>query len=81
LAAASFIAKSVRLALSGIFLGIVCAIALTRDIATLLYDIGAQDPLSYYIISLVVGLAVVFAAWLPAKRAASIAPVVALRKE
>ena len=46
---------------------------------TLLYDISATDTRTYVTVVCAIGIAAVLAAWLPARRAASLDPTVALR--
>lgn len=66
---------------SGIVGGLVAALALTRLMASLLFDVKPTDPATFA--TVVAGLACVtfFACWLPGKRAARVDPMVALRYE
>jgi putative ABC transport system permease protein len=66
---------------AGLLVGVACALALTRLIAALLYDVQANDSLTF--ISVVVLLAVVAfgACYIPARRATRVDAVVALRAE
>jgi putative ABC transport system permease protein len=68
-------------ALLGIGVGLVAAFALTRVIASFLYDVSPTDPATAIAVALVLLLVAGLAAFLPARRAASINPVVALRAE
>jgi len=66
-------------------LGIVCGLAgaawLTRAISSLLFDVGAADPLTFVAAPIVlVGIALL-ASYLPARRAARVDPVIAMRTE
>ena len=75
------LAEGAKLALVGIAIGLVGALILTRFIASLLYGVGAADPLTFVgvaILSLLVGLA---ACAIPAWRATQVDPIVALRYE
>jgi ABC-type antimicrobial peptide transport system permease subunit len=75
------LAEGAKLALVGIAIGLVGALILTRFIASLLYGVGAADPLTFVgvaTLSLVVGLA---ACAIPAWRATRVDPIVALRYE
>ncbi len=73
------VGHGMRLVLVGIAAGVVAALALTRLMRTLLFDVSPADPFTYITVSLVL-LAVAFVAgWLPALRAARIDPVLALR--
>jgi putative ABC transport system permease protein len=66
---------------AGILAGIPAALALSRFLAASLYGIGAADPLTYLAIPLVLLGASLLAAYLPARRAMRVEPVVALRQE
>ena len=70
-----------RLTLVGIILGIVGALALSNLIASLLYGIRATDPLTFVIVSAVVTLAALTAAYVPSQRATKVDPTVALKYE
>ena len=56
------------------------ALALARILGSLLYDVTPSDPRTYIAIVLRLGTAAVLASWLPARRAARLDPVEALRK-
>jgi putative ABC transport system permease protein len=62
-------------------IGLAAALGTTRLLRSLLYDIGIWDPLTFAAIVLLLALVAIFAAWLPARRAAKISPMVALRAE
>jgi predicted permease len=67
--------------LIGIALGLVAAIATTRLIASLLFGVSARDPVTFVATALVLGAVSLVATWLPARRAAAISPLEALREE
>jgi predicted permease len=67
------------LALAGIAIGLAGAGALSRFLATSLYQIQPTDPASFAAAALVVGGAACLASYLPARRAARIDPMAALR--
>ena len=68
-------------ALLGVVLGLVAALAGTRALSSTLYDVSASDPLTLAGVTLLL-LAVAFVAcWFPARRAAAIDPVEAIRVE
>ena len=66
------------LAAIGLAIGIGAALAVTRLMTTLLFDVGASDPLVYLSIGLLLSTVAALACWLPAQRAARVDPVRAL---
>ena len=70
-----------RLILSGIVIGVVGAIALTRVMASQLFMVSASDPLTFVAVSLLLMLVALMACYVPARRAADVDPTVALRYE
>ncbi len=71
--------QSLRMAATGILVGIAGVWAATRLIRSLLYDVALTDPQTYAaIVALLVAVAVV-ASWLPARRAARTSPMAALQ--
>ena len=62
-------------------IGLAAAFGATRLLRSLLYQVGIWDPLTFSAIVLLLSVVAVFAAWLPARRAAQIDPIVALRSE
>jgi predicted permease len=69
------------LAMIGVALGIGGAIALTRLMESQLYGVSATDPLTYAMISGLIGTVALAACYVPARRAACVDPTVALRYE
>jgi ABC-type antimicrobial peptide transport system permease subunit len=65
----------------GLAIGIVGALALTRVLASLLFDISPTDPLTFVAVTLGLGAVAVAASYLPARRASSVDPIVALRSD
>jgi len=61
--------------------GVVGAFASTRWLNSLLYGIGASDPVTFIAIMVLVTIVAFLAAWLPARRATRVDPIVALRSE
>ena len=75
------VGQGVRLALAGIVIGVVGALALTRIIASLLYGVKPTDAATFVAAALVLFGAVLLAALIPARTAARVDPMVALRQE
>jgi ABC-type antimicrobial peptide transport system permease subunit len=76
-----FVGHGVRLAAIGIACGLAAAVALTRVMSSLLFDVRAIDPLTYGAVSLGLVAAAVLASAVPARQAATVDPVDALRAE
>jgi putative ABC transport system permease protein len=62
----------------GLAIGLAAALAVTRLMTTLLFDVGASDPLVYLSIGLLLSAVAALACWLPSRRAARVDPVRAL---
>jgi predicted permease len=73
--------QGVTLAAIGIALGLLGAFALTRSFANLLVGIGPTDPLTFTFVSLLLALVAVGSAYVPARRATGVDPMVALQTE
>jgi putative ABC transport system permease protein len=69
----------VRLAGLGLAIGVVLALALSRTLGSLLYETAGTDPLTFATVIAVLGSASLVAGYVPARRAARIAPIDALR--
>lgn len=70
-----------RLCLIGLVLGLALAISATQLIRSQLFGIEALDPLTYLAVAVLLLGAAMLASWIPARRAADISPVEALRCE
>src|SRR6266404_5670373 len=66
---------------SGVAIGLVLAIVTARILSGILYEVGALDPIAFTVAPLVLTIAALLATWLPARRAARVDPMVALRAE
>jgi putative ABC transport system permease protein len=76
-----FVRHGLVLAGIGIGVGVAVAAGLARLMASLLFNVSPLDGLTYLAVSLVLGAAAVLASYLPARRAAALNPVQALRAE
>ncbi len=65
----------------GILCGVGAALALTRLMGSLLYEVTATDPLTFVVVCLALGLAALLACCVPAVQASRVDPIVALRYE
>jgi putative ABC transport system permease protein len=68
-------------AVIGLAVGVLCALGLTRALATQLYGVKPADLPTFAGVSLILLLAALAACWFPARRAARVDPVIALRHE
>lgn len=75
------IGQGLRLACTGITLGVITAVALTRVLESVLYGVAPTDALTFVgVVLLLIGVAFV-ASYIPARRATKVDPLVALRYE
>ena len=75
------LADGARLAAIGLVLGLAASLALSQLIKAQLFGVAVVDPLTLSGVTAVLGLTALIACWLPARRAARVDPIAALRKE
>ena len=75
------VGHGMRLAGTGLAIGLVAALLATRFMSTLLFGVGAIDPLTFAIAGIVLSAMALLAAYVPARRATRVDPMVALRYE
>lgn len=75
------LSQGLRLSLAGVAAGVLGALVLTRTLAGLLYGVSATDPVVLFTSALVVAAVALIATYLPARQAATIDPIAALRAD
>ena len=78
---AMIVGHGAKLAAIGIAVGVAGAFGVTRLITSILYNVGATDPVSFIGTALFLVLVAVAASYVPARRATAVDPIVALRAE
>ncbi|HEY6404064.1 MAG TPA: ABC transporter permease, partial [Blastocatellia bacterium] len=72
---------AMSLALIGVALGVTAALALTRVMKNLLFEVSATDPVTFALIALLLLSVAFIASYIPARRATRVDPLIALRSE
>jgi putative ABC transport system permease protein len=75
------IVQGMKPVIAGIFFGLAATYFLTRLMASLLYGVSATDPTTFVIVAAGLAAIAASACWIPARRAAKVDPVIALRYE
>jgi ABC-type antimicrobial peptide transport system permease subunit len=75
------VAQGARIAAPGVVAGAVIAVAATRALDSLLYGVGALDLVTFFAMSMAMVAVALLASYLPARRASSVDPIVALRTD
>jgi putative ABC transport system permease protein len=75
------VGQGMKLVLSGLVVGLVVSLGVTRLLASLLFGTSARDPLTFAAVTLLLIVVALLAAYVPARRAAMVDPIVALRYE
>jgi ABC-type lipoprotein release transport system permease subunit len=75
------ISQSLKLALIGLAIGVVCAAGVSRMLTALLYEIKPQDPSTFLLVCVGLLFVALAASYTPARRAMKIDPIAALKWE
>ncbi|HKX28980.1 MAG TPA: ABC transporter permease [Blastocatellia bacterium] len=75
------IRRGMIIASIGVALGVAAALALTRVMKTLLFNVSPTDPMTFVLISLLLIAVALLASYIPARRATMVDPLIALRDE
>jgi ABC-type antimicrobial peptide transport system permease subunit len=73
--------EGIKLTVIGLAIGVPLALGLTNLLPNVLYGVGRHDPVTFVAIALMLGAVAVLACYVPARRAAKVDPMVALRYE
>lgn len=73
--------QGMKLTLTGIAIGLGASLAMTRLMGSLLFNMSPTDPVTLMVVALTLALVALLACYLPARRAAKVDPMIALRHE
>lgn len=75
------VAEGMRVAAIGVIAGLLGALALSRMMSSLVYGVAVRDPMTFASVAIILALIALIACFIPARRAAKVDPMVALRYE
>jgi putative ABC transport system permease protein len=73
--------RGIMLALGGMAIGLAAALALTRAMKNLLFNVSATDPVTFALITLLLVSVALIASYIPARRATKVDPLQSIRHE
>ncbi len=77
----SVVRQSLFLAVAGCVLGLAGSVALSRLLHSFLFEVSVLDPMTFCLVPLLMAIVALVAAWIPARRAAAVDPMEALRAD
>jgi putative ABC transport system permease protein len=75
------VGQGMRLSLIGVFIGVGGAVAATRIMESLLFNVSSTDPVTFVAVSVLLTVVALFASYVPARRATQVDPMTAIRSE
>jgi len=75
------IAQGMKLILTGVLIGVPLSLAASQVVKSMLFGLSTRDPATYGAVALLLAIAGLTACWIPARRAANVNPMIALRCE
>jgi ABC-type antimicrobial peptide transport system permease subunit len=75
------IGQGIKLVLIGVLIGVPISIAASQVVKSMLFGLSTKDPATYGAVALLIAIAGLMACWIPARRAAKVNPMTALRCE
>jgi len=75
------VGRGMALMFAGIVLGLAASLVLSRFLESLLFEVGAHDPLTFVLVPIILTVVALVACYVPALRASRVDPIVALRYE
>jgi ABC-type antimicrobial peptide transport system permease subunit len=75
------IGQGLKLVVIGVAIGLIGSLTMTRVMASMLFGVSATDPMTFVGVALLLLVVAFLACWIPARRAAKVDPIIALRTE
>ncbi len=75
------VAQGMKLALTGVLIGVPVSMAVSKVMSSMLFGLSTKDPATYGGVTLLLAISGLIACWMPARRAAKVEPMVALKTE
>jgi putative ABC transport system permease protein len=75
------VGRGAALAVAGVAIGLMVALAATRVLSGLLYGVGARDPITFIVVPILLGVVAALASYIPARYATRVDPMITMRAE